>query len=107
MQSWAPQAPAFLKSRGPCPSPGSDGFPAPGMELSTRYLRKALLRLFTLMLFSSNISVIAGIDGQEKGPVRAFDFLILMAYLFTAAAGPSDFHYAGLRRKWSGIDTSC
>lgn len=77
------------------------------MELLTRALRKTLLRLFTLMLFSSNISVIKEINGQEKRPVQSFDFLILMAYLFTPTSVPIGFSLRGLRCKWSGIDTSC
>lgn len=77
------------------------------MALLTQVLLKTLLRLFTLMLFSSNISVIKEINGQEKRPVQSFDFLILMAYLFTPTSVPIGFSLRGLRCKWSGIDTSC
>lgn len=90
------------------PAPGqAGGDPPPVMELLTQALRKTLLRLFTLMLFSSNISVIKEINGQEKRPVQSFDFLILMAYLFTPTSVPIGFSLRGLRCKWSSIDTSC
>lgn len=89
------------------PRSQAGGDPPPVMELLTRALQKTLLRLFTLMLFSSNISVIKEINGQEKRPVQTFDFPILMAYLFTPTSVPIGFSLRGLRCKWSSIDTSC
>lgn len=63
----------------------------PAIGLLTHNLRKTLSRWFTLMLFSCNTSVIKGINGGEKRPVWGFDFLILMAYLFTPASPPIGF----------------